>query len=191
MTKSELRKIYLKTRNSLSTDEMAEKGRRIADRFFADFDLCKVRILHCFIPIAKFREIDTSPIYKKVWTDFPSIRTITSRVDRERIEIESVAFAAETEFVENAWGISEPANGESLDAVDLDIVLVPLLCFDQRGMRVGYGKGFYDKLLANCRPDCVKIGLSYFPPVKWIDDVADHDVGLNRCVTPEKTFSFR
>ncbi|MEP6787240.1 MAG: 5-formyltetrahydrofolate cyclo-ligase, partial [Acidobacteriota bacterium] len=112
------------------------------------------------------------------------------RVEHVSGEIESVAFGPETEFVENKWGIREPVDGQSANHGDIDMVLLPLLCFDRRGHRVGYGKGFYDRFLGKCRPDCVKIGLSYFPPEAEIDDVNELDVKLDRCITPERAFDF-
>lgn len=72
----------------------------------------------------------------------------------------------------------------------LDAVLVPLIAFDARGFRVGYGKGFYDRFLKTCRADCLKIGLSLFPPVEKIADTADFDVKLDACATPEKIWRF-
>ena len=184
MTKSELRKFYLERRRSLFAEEMADKSLQIADRFFKRFDLSNLANLHCFIPIKKFNEIDTSLIYKKVWTDFPTVRTIVPRVNRESGEMGNFVFTAETELIKNEWGIREPWSGKAVDAGAIDMVLVPLLCFDERGYRVGYGKGFYDKFLARCRPDCLKIGLSYFPPVPKIADVGGHDVMLDVFVTP-------
>ena len=70
------------------------------------------------------------------------------------------------------------------------MVLVPLLCFDESGHRVGYGKGFYDRFLTKCRPDTQKVGLSYFPPVKEITDADSFDIRLDLCLTPEKVWRF-
>ena len=67
---------------------------------------------------------------------------------------------------------------------------MPLLCCDRRGFRVGYGKGFYDKFLSRCRPDCLKIGLSFFEPTEIIADINDYDVKLDYCVTPENRYKF-
>jgi len=79
---------------------------------------------------------------------------------------------------------------EGVNDAEIDMVLVPLLCFDRQGHRVGYNKGFYDKFLKRCRPDCLKIGLGYFPPEAAIDDISSFDVKLDHCITPESIFDF-
>jgi len=90
----------------------------------------------------------------------------------------------------NRWGISEPFTGEIIDDKEIDLVLVPLLCFDEMGYRVGYGNGYYDKFLANCRKDCLKVGVSFFEPIGEIEDVREFDIRLDYCVTPEKVWRF-
>ena len=70
------------------------------------------------------------------------------------------------------------------------MVLVPLLGFDERGHRVGYGKGFYDRFLAECNPKIQKIGLSLFEPVAQIDDTSDFDIPLDACITPNRIWYF-
>jgi 5-formyltetrahydrofolate cyclo-ligase len=45
----------------------------------------------------------------------------------------------------NFFGILEPALGRPIDARDLDLVLTPLVAFDERGVRVGVGRGYYDR----------------------------------------------
>ena len=71
----------------------------------------------------------------------------------------------------NALGIPEPKRGKSVKIKDLDIILVPLLAFDKNGHRVGYGKGYYDKLLRKCSPTAIFIGLSLFDEAAEIDDI--------------------
>ena len=70
------------------------------------------------------------------------------------------------------------------------MVFVPLLAFDEKGNRVGYGKGFYDKFLANCKPETIKIGLSFFEAEDKIKEISENDMQLNYCVTPNKIYSF-
>lgn len=190
MEKRELREIYLKKRAALSAAEVASASRLIADRFFLSVDLTAVRTVHTFIRIDKFTEIDTSMIYYRLWRDHPNIRTAAPRTDLQTGDIDSVIFDARTELTENSWGIREPENGETVEPHDIDLVLVPLLCFDNSGHRVGYGRGMYDRFLAGCRPDCVKVGVSLFPPVEEIEGVNSSDVALDLCVTPDEVFEF-
>ncbi|MGE3950896.1 MAG: 5-formyltetrahydrofolate cyclo-ligase [Pyrinomonadaceae bacterium] len=188
ITKSELRQLFLEKRRSLSPRAVAELSLQIADRFFSAVDLATVGSLHTFIRIPKFNEIDTSNIYFRLWRDHPEIKTFAPRVDLDTGRLKSVEFSAETEFIEDKWGIREPLNSKSVDPVEMDMVLVPLVCFDAAGHRVGYGKGFYDRFLSECRPGCLKVGLSFFPPVARIDDVHKGDVALDLFVTPERIY---
>lgn len=188
MTKAELRKIYLARQKSLLFDERIEKSRAISSQFFQTFDLSKIKFLHCFLPIKKFGEIDTGFIFERLWRDFPHVETVVPQVDFQSLEINSLIYQRETELTENIWNIDEPLHDESVETAKIDIILVPLLCFDASGLRVGYGKGFYDRFLKDCREDCLKIGLSYFAPVEKITDANELDVKLDFCVSPSEVF---
>ncbi|MCY7376938.1 MAG: 5-formyltetrahydrofolate cyclo-ligase [Pyrinomonadaceae bacterium] len=190
MLKSELRKIYLEKQKSLSDAERSEKSRRIAEQFFAHFDLTNIRFLHVFLPIEKNREIDTFIIINRLRRDFPRITTIVPRLDFETMTLENLKFDA-AKLAVNQWHIPEPIGGESVVGERIDAVLAPLLCFDNGGFRVGYGKGFYDKLLKTCRADCLKIGLSYFASVAEISDAQSFDIKLDFCVMPEEVFTVK
>lgn len=186
MTKAELRKIYLAKQKNLSLTEQIEKSRQISNQFFEKFGLSRIRFLHCFLPIKKFNEIDTRIIFQTIWRKFPRVETLVPRIDFQANTIDSIMFTSDTKLVKNIWKIDEPTGGEIVDAKKIDLVLVPLLCFDARGFRVGYGKGFYDRFLKDCRADCLKIGLSYFAPVAEINDARDFDVKLDFCITAQE-----
>jgi 5-formyltetrahydrofolate cyclo-ligase len=67
---------------------------------------------------------------------------------------------------------------------------VPLLAFDIKGNRVGYGKGFYDKFLSECKPETIKIGLSFFDAEEIVEDTSIKDIQLDYCVTPNRIYKF-
>jgi 5-formyltetrahydrofolate cyclo-ligase len=190
MTKSELRKTYFEKREALETDEVMEKSLQVAERFLDAFDLRKIDYLHGFLPIEKFHELDTRLIFHRVWFDFSHIETLVPRVNFETNDLENLKYTPVTELIPNAWMIHEPAHNELVESAKIDLVLVPLLCFDREGSRIGYGKGFYDKFLKTCRPDCRKVGLSHFPPVEKIVDTNEFDVRLDFCITPDEVFKF-
>lgn len=191
MNKSELRKLFIAERKKIAPNETTEKSLLICNNVFACFDFTKMNFVHCFLPIERFNEIDTHPIFHKIWRDFPHIQTVVPRVDFQMLEMKSLLYNAETELIENSWNIFEPKHDEFIKAKRIDAVFVPLLCADKRGFRVGYGKGFYDRFLKNCRQDCLKIGLSYSAPIEEISDVNELDIKLDFLVTPKKVVNFQ
>lgn len=189
MKKAELRKIYLAKRAQMTPESICKMSEKIAQMFFENTDLKSVKTLHTFIPIHKFNEVDTSKIYTRVWAEHPQIATALPRTDLAAGVIESVRFDPQTELVENNWGIREPDDGKVIDPSTIDMVIVPLLCFDKNGHRVGYGKGMYDRFLSRCRTDCLKVGVSLFEPVESIKDIHEADITLDVCITSDRIIS--
>src|SRR5690606_15407815 len=71
----------------------------------------------------------------------------------------------------------------------LQVVFVPLLAYDLKGHRLGYGKGFYDRFLSQLSYGVLKVGLSFFPAEKFIP-TEEHDVRLDSCINPEEVIEF-
>ena len=188
MRKAELRKLYREKRGAMGQEEISSCSRVIADLLFAEFDFATLKVVHCFISIAKFNEVDTGIIFERIWKDFPNVRTAVPRVDNSTGELEHFYYDSDTVMVKNAWGIEEPSGAERVDPKEVDLVIVPLLCFDERGYRVGYGKGYYDRFLRECRADCATAGLSFFPPEIEIKDVHDGDFALDMFIMPNGIF---
>jgi 5-formyltetrahydrofolate cyclo-ligase len=105
-------------------------------------------------------------------------------------KMEAVLWDNKMTMITNAWGIQEPEDTTVVIPKNINTIVVPLLCFDLNGHRVGYGKGFYDRFLSRCSP-CVKtIGVSMFDPIDKIDGLHRNDYSLNLVVTPKKTYTF-
>ena len=168
------------------------ESQRICQLFLETFalPLRRIQTIHCFLPIVKNREINTWLIIRQLQGNFPLLKIAVPKTDPLTNTFTSHLLDGKTVLAENRWGVPEPQNGESVAPSGIDLVLVPLLAYDQSGGRVGYGKGFYDRFLAQCRPDAQKTGLSYFEPVAKITDVNRFDVALDGCVTPGKVWRF-
>ncbi|WP_080053907.1 5-formyltetrahydrofolate cyclo-ligase [Spirosoma aerolatum] len=188
MTKAELRRQYLAERKSLTADEVNHRSQAIA-RLFLDF-LSQLEetpsSIHCFLPIQRQNEVDTWLILQRIWALYPAIELAASVTDVATHQLRHYPLWPTTPLQQNRWGIPEPIGSDqsAIESNRFDLVLVPLLAFDRNGNRIGYGKGFYDRFLANCRPDCQKVGLSLFESLEQIDDVERTDVPLNACITP-------
>ncbi|AQG80947.1 5-formyltetrahydrofolate cyclo-ligase [Spirosoma montaniterrae] len=192
MTKAELRKQFLAQRRALSVTDVQTMSQQITKRFFDILLPQHTSLLHTFLPIARQNEVDTWPIIRRLWRDLPQVNIAVSITDTNANGLTHYVLTPETVLVENRWGIPEPVgNGQSaVDSQQIDVVLVPLLAFGKNGHRVGYGKGYYDRFLAECRPNCLKIGLSLFEPVEQIEDVEPTDVPLHVYLTPEASYVF-
>lgn len=191
MNKVDLRQTFLAQQKALSLNERDQSSAQVADFLFDNFDFAAWQTINCFVTLAKNNELDSAPIFGRIWRDFPQITMTAPRIIFETTVLEIVKISPETTLKTNKWGIIEPQGDETIDPLELDAVFVPLIAFDEQGFRVGYGKGFYDKFLSKCRNDCAKIGLSLFPPVKKIADVNGWDIKLDFCVTPEKIWTFK
>jgi 5-formyltetrahydrofolate cyclo-ligase len=189
MTKAELRKAYLTKRNLLSTAECLAFSHRLCENFFAHIDLSFVKVLHIYLPIEKNREPDTRLIIDRIRREFPHIQLAVPRITKSG-ELENFFFEGFHQLKTNSWGIPEPQGGKSVNAADVDLVIVPLLTVDLNGNRVGYGKGFYDKFLSLCKPSCRRVGLSFFKPVETIEDLYTYDIPLTHLVMPDDVIVF-
>jgi 5-formyltetrahydrofolate cyclo-ligase len=194
MLKADLRKQYLTKRRALSADEVAQRSQQIATRLLASLSTLsvdKLSILHTFLPIQRHNEVDTWLIVHQLWDQYPQIQLAVPVADMTQSTMRHYVITPETIFVANRLGIPEPpTDGQQVQPDELSIVLVPLLVFDRKGQRVGYGGGFYDRFLAQCQPDCIKIGLSLFYAIDHVSDVAETDIPLDGCVTPDAYWNF-
>jgi len=88
------------------------------------------------------------------------------------------------ELTTGPHGVPEPAVREAVDPLTVDLVVVPGMAFDRRGGRLGYGKGYYDRILASCRTTCCKVGVGYaWQVVEGELPLSSHDVRMDLLVT--------
>ncbi|MEO9532115.1 MAG: 5-formyltetrahydrofolate cyclo-ligase [Crocinitomicaceae bacterium] len=182
MKKKELRKIYKEKRTALTNKERNQYSEKILDSL-KDLVNLKGKVVSVFAPIERFAEINTYPLLVAKESTF--VLPVMKGDDLIHVQFEELK-----QLEVNDWGIPEPTYGEDFDPQAIDIVIVPMLVFDLKGYRVGYGKGFYDQFLAQCRKDAQFIGLSIFDPIECIEDVHENDVQLHQIITPSKVYRF-
>ena len=189
MTKSELRNGFKQKRKDILLKDV-EKLNDLILINFQQIDIPFVTCIHSYIPSLKLREPETATIVRYLRFKNPGLNVVVPRIDNHSGKMDHIRFEEADSLVRNVFGIDEPLNGIKTEEREIDLVLVPLLAFDTKGNRVGYGKGYYDRFLARCNQQTLKIGLSFFEPVDEIDDINPFDISLNYCVTPQKLFIF-
>lgn len=188
MSKKELRKLYRTKRNELTLEEIEQKSLAIANQCLT-LPIWDQSIYSIFLSIAKLKEINTEYLLNILQGKDKNITV--SKTDFENLNLHHYLLTDNTRIAVNSWGIPEPIDGIEIQAQQIDVVFMPLLAYDTKGNRVGYGKGFYDRFLAECKEDVLKIGLSLFPPETNLFETHENDIPLDYCVTPTKIYSFK
>ncbi len=192
MKKAALRKEFLQKRKEAEDRSLIERNALIKQNLEKYLQSNTFGVLHTFLPQLNAREVDTFGIIDMLRKSFPAMRIVAPYIIPGTREMEHFLVTPFTHLVTNQWRIPEPdpLTSKKISPEEIDIVLVPLLAFDRKGYRVGYGGGYYDRFLPQTRSECIKLGLSLFEGVDEIEDINEYDIPLDACITPERTCDF-
>ncbi len=186
INKATLRKQALVKRNALTEQALKAANESILKQF-ETLSLTNVKAIHLFLPIEKRREPNTFLIIDWLEVNHPEITIVVPKADFASNLMSQHVYDGRASLQHNAYQILEPKENNLFCGIP-DLVLIPLLAFDDRGYRVGYGKGFYDRFLENIITQ--KIGLSFFEASEEIIDVHLNDIRLDKCITPNGIVEF-
>ncbi len=194
LNKKSLRQKAKAERQKLTQEEIEDKSLAIANQLLRMDTVPSLKLVwdklyyHLFLTIEEQKEINTEYILQILAGKDKEI--VISKCEFATLGMTHFLLTDNTKIKKNSYNVPEPVDGLEVPDAKIDVVFVPLLAYDKQGNRVGYGKGFYDNFLSKCKPETIKIGLSFFPPEEKIDDVSENDVKLDFCVTPEGIFKF-
>lgn len=193
MNKSTLRKVYLEKRLLLTEAEVAAKSKAIKDLLFSRLMIHRYDRVHCYLPVKDKKEVNTQLIIDTLHKDFPASVYIPKIYPGGILTHHP--FEKETPLELNPWNVPEPVNegvssAEFFDTDDNILVIVPLLVYDKKGNRIGYGKGYYDRFLAHKTANTLIVGLSFFEPEDLIPDTEETDVPLDYVFTAGRVWGF-
>ena len=175
--KDRLRKEMIRKRLALSPQEVQWASLAVVERVRALSEWKNAWTVLLYWPIRN--EIDTRPLLSELWERGSLALLTRCRPDQPGF-MDVCSCSCEEELVKGSFNIMEPApccsiREETGEPFAPDLVLVPALAFDAHGFRLGFGGGYYDRLLA--RPemdDAVTLGLCYefqriesFPMNAW------------------------
>ena len=187
MTKAELRKNYKLKRQEYSYEVIQDLSIEIANQLLT-LPIWDFTFYHLFLSIEEYKEVNTDYILNILSGKDKNI--VISKSDFSSGSLTNFLLTDNTVIKKNNYNIPEPIDGIAIAPSSIQVVFVPLLAFDLQGHRVGYGKGFYDKFLAECNPETIKIGLSFFEAETKINGIFKNDIALDYCVTPKQVYTY-
>ncbi|WP_179318904.1 5-formyltetrahydrofolate cyclo-ligase [Winogradskyella helgolandensis] len=187
MNKSLLRKKYKNLRQQLSHTQVDDYSLAIANQLLK-LDIWDKSFYHVFLTIEEQKEINTDYILNILAGKDKNI--IISKSDLKDYSMTHFLLTDNTTLKKSTYNVPEPVDGIEIQPSQLEVVFIPLLAFDKTGNRVGYGKGFYDRFLDHCKPETLKIGLSFFEAEDETIEASEDDIKLDYCVTPNGIYSF-
>ncbi len=187
MDKKAIRKKYKELRKALTSEERELRSLAIANQLLK-ISFWDKTYYHLFLTISELLEVETEYILQILAGKDKEI--VVSKCLFESGEMSHFLLTDNTKIKKNSFNIPEPVDGLEVPVAKLDVVFVPLLAFDTKGNRIGYGKGFYDRFLSACPSNTIKVGLSFFEAEEGNFETHEFDQALNYVVTPQKIYQF-
>ncbi len=185
--KQELRNYYGHQRFVLS-DQMHTKYSEMITNQTRSLDIWSYQSYHVYLTSENpnHKEVKTFQLIDMLWKE--KKRVFVPKVNGKELEL--YPFTKNTVLRNNQWFIPEPMESNQASIEVIQVAFLPLIVADQKGYRLGYGKGFYDRFLNQCAPATLKIGLGFFAPIQSIENIHSADQKLNYLITPKKIYEF-
>jgi 5-formyltetrahydrofolate cyclo-ligase len=175
--KSALRRFYRQRRDGLP--EREQRSAAICSQI-VDLPVYQAaRVLHCYLPMRS--EVDTRPLLAHAFAAGKRIVVPVVRPGMSELAHSWLSSLAAEELEPGVFGTLQPRTLAPAAPGDWDLVLLPLLAFDRQGTRLGYGGGFYDRLLAAVPVPAV--GLAFAAQEAAALPHEEHDVPAGWIVT--------
>lgn len=186
MDKATLRILYKAKRDALIQENIDSLSLDIANQAL-NLPIWDKTYYHIYLPISTKKEVNTEYLLHILQGRDKSI--VVPKAEFNSGKMKHILLQENTVLKESSYGIPEPLEGIEIPTNKMEVVFVPLLAYDKKGNRIGYGKGFYDWFLKECNTHCVFVGLSFFEPENTLEN-EPQDVPLHFCVTPTKYYHF-
>nr|WP_312576777.1 5-formyltetrahydrofolate cyclo-ligase [Sedimentibacter sp.] len=186
-TKGEIRKKILNIRNNMTNQNVLEKSRIIVDNL-------KSR--------KEYEESESVFIYMDFKNEVRTFDFIKEMIDKKKRVIipytdvkNTIIVPAEIKDIDrdlkvSPFGYLEPKKEKIIpvDPVEFDLIIVPGVTFDKKLNRIGFGKGYYDRILVKKRNDVKAIAIAY--EFQILDEIPseEHDIKMDMIITEENVY---
>ncbi len=190
LLRQRIRKDVFQRRLQLSIHQQASDSLRIAQRVTAHPRIQAATTIAVFISFAG--ELNTQPLIEQLWQQGKQLCLPTLH-PFSRGHLLFLRYTAMTALIINRLKIPEPELDvqQVLPLAQIDVILTPMVAFDNHGQRLGMGAGFYDRTLKNWQQHgCYPMGLAY--DCQQVDDCHAQiwDVPLAEVITPTKGWAW-
>lgn len=183
--KRKLRKEIREKRDSISIKDRKKRSKIIAEKFFDTVFYNYSNNILVYYPFGS--EIDTTIIIRQALEN--NKRIILPKVYSRELKLYYVNKLSE-QLERGKYGILEPISSfcRPAEIKDIDLAVVPGLGFDKDLNRLGYGKGFFDRLLTLIPEEVKKIALCFDVQVVESIPVSEYDIKIDFLITESKTY---
>lgn len=172
------RKRILEVRDNISPKERNERSDEIRKKVLETLRTYAPETLHLFLSFGS--EPDTLPLLGPIWQ--MGIRTVVPVVLRTGIVL--VPYAEGTPLRPGPFGIGEPPVSQTVPPDSVDLFLLPGIAFDRSGGRLGYGKGYYDRLLTGLSSP--RIALAFHEQIIDRTPLLENDILVDTIITDKE-----
>ncbi len=181
--KKDIRSKIIKRRSSQTKSSSVSKSSKIFSKLLS-LEVLKPN-MNVLVYMDFRNEVITSEINEYILNN--NIRLLLPKVNFETKLLEIYVIDLLSSLEKSSYNILEPTSShKQIEYEDIDLILAPGVAFDDKCFRLGYGGGYYDKLLSNKRDDVKVIALAY--ELQIIDSVPieEHDYQMDYIITEER-----
>jgi 5-formyltetrahydrofolate cyclo-ligase len=180
-TKKEFREHALALRSALSAYEHKKLSRAVLRNLFLLEEFQHAKMLHTYVS-SKSNEVDTLELIVECLAQGKMVVVPISNMKTK--EMKHSLLHSINDLQQGAYGLLEPSYLNTVAIAAIDTVIVPIVACDEKGNRIGFGGGFYDRFLKDVT--CCKIGLAFefqiFPNIIH----ENHDTRLDYIVSEHR-----
>jgi 5-formyltetrahydrofolate cyclo-ligase len=182
--KQELRDAALRRRRSIARGKLSALSKHVEENLLSlkEYRDAKLVVSYC----AKDDEVQTRDIIERALADRKRVAVIATEVRSKTLRFHEISSFAD-DLAPGAFGILEPKPGKTsqVSIEDADVVLVPLVAWDEEGHRLGYGAGYFDRALVGA-DSTTKVGLALESQRLRHIPASRHDIPLDVIVTERR-----
>ncbi len=188
--KKNIREYIKQIRSNINKDDAFLRGYSAYKTLKDIVDIKKIETISCYLDFNN--EINTGLFVLYCLEN--KVNIVVPKIYADDIKFKYISNISEN-LIENKYGILEPDDSAAdCDIKDIDIFIIPALAFDEKGARLGYGKGYYDRVFKQNK-EALRIGLCYnfqvlpFLLTNEFDEIVDIIITEHKIIIPSNSLA--